>query len=510
MCSQLSSRSDVRKWDNSKSLEPELTIGTMPRLFVVFVGENNDQLDKLVICCGGQVNRVGGVLMIEKQVGDFTHVSVSPPSSPRTLSPTRHLLPSSRPSTAPLDQTEDLSSFIMSDKHSRIAIELDSAAASAFCHVICTNEWYNRQLLHHWTKQGKDTLFSIDVTPSKHQFLDYAGNRIARKLIVELVEMDDALNWLSTLGGAYSNLGEHNQAFAQRAERNARRQLQVAMKSADLFSLTKCWLFIAMSQMQQGYLIRSREILKNIYRFCGSNKMARFSDSAKLRIMCRGIWARLKHVWEQTYQTIEVETKFCVADDYASGLRNLGGNLEKKTKMVDTYYDTEFFDLLRRDHWLRLRNGSWELKYPVAEGGGHSSKLTAYRECSNPTIIVETLSSLLPQLAAGDIQDFVSRLTVLAELTTYRECWTVEEVGVVIDTVLHQEEMLTVVGEVEMVVASTKQMDWARKKVMGVADALGVANHQPKGKIEEYLRKMKPEAAIILDAMISARKNSNN
>lgn len=239
MCSQLSSRSDVRKWDNSKSLEPELTIGTMPRLFVVFVGENNDQLDKLVICCGGQVNRVGGVLMIEKQVGDFTHVSVSPPSSPRTLSPTRHLLPSSRPSTAPLDQTEDLSSFIMSDKHSRIAIELDSAAASAFCHVICTNEWYNRQLLHHWTKQGKDTLFSIDVTPSKHQFLDYAGNRIARKLIVELVEMDDALNWLSTLGGAYSNLGEHNQAFAQRAERNARRQLQVAMKSADLFSLTK-------------------------------------------------------------------------------------------------------------------------------------------------------------------------------------------------------------------------------------------------------------------------------
>ena len=32
-----------------------------------------------------------------------------------------------------------------------------------------------------------------------------------RRQVYQFAEMEDALNWLSTLGGAYSNLGEHSQ-----------------------------------------------------------------------------------------------------------------------------------------------------------------------------------------------------------------------------------------------------------------------------------------------------------
>jgi hypothetical protein len=35
---------------------------------------------------------------------------------------------------------------------------------------------------------------------------------VSRKLW-EAIEREDAIHWLSTLGGAFSNLGEHNVAF---------------------------------------------------------------------------------------------------------------------------------------------------------------------------------------------------------------------------------------------------------------------------------------------------------
>ena len=33
------------------------------------------------------------------------------------------------------------------------------------------------------------------------------------KLLWQEIEMEDAMHWLSTMGGAYSNLGEHSSSF---------------------------------------------------------------------------------------------------------------------------------------------------------------------------------------------------------------------------------------------------------------------------------------------------------
>ena len=35
----------------------------------------------------------------------------------------------------------------------------------------------------------------------------------------EAIELEDALHWLSTLGGAYSNLGEHSEEFVSHRSR---------------------------------------------------------------------------------------------------------------------------------------------------------------------------------------------------------------------------------------------------------------------------------------------------
>jgi hypothetical protein len=41
----------------------------------------------------------------------------------------------------------------------------------------------------------------------------YFSQALASKKLWDLIELEDAMHWLSTLGGAYSNLGEHSLAF---------------------------------------------------------------------------------------------------------------------------------------------------------------------------------------------------------------------------------------------------------------------------------------------------------
>lgn len=66
--------------------------------------------------------------------------------------------------------------------------------------------------------------------------------------------------------------------------------------------------------------------------------------------------------------TIEVERKFSVPPDYQAVLSEHGFELVKEFKetLSDDYFDSSDYDLMQADHWLRRRNGDWELKYPVS------------------------------------------------------------------------------------------------------------------------------------------------
>ena len=69
----------------------------------------------------------------------------------------------------------------------------------------------------------------------------------------------------------------------------------------------------------------------------------------------------------QKSPTIEIERKFIVPEDYHEKLLAHGFSRENvyDEVLVDKYYDTCEYALLKKDHWLRQRNGDWELKYPV-------------------------------------------------------------------------------------------------------------------------------------------------
>ncbi len=84
------------------------------------------------------------------------------------------------------------------------------------------------------------------------------------------IELEDALHWLSTLGGAYSNLGERSLSFALRAGSNALSQMRVVLLSAapallDPAVIRRCWLFVAMSRIQTGDLRGAAGIVRAVH-----------------------------------------------------------------------------------------------------------------------------------------------------------------------------------------------------------------------------------------------------
>ena len=83
---------------------------------------------------------------------------------------------------------------------------------------------------------------------------------------------------------------------AQRAGDNAFRQMKIALRSSDPYVLNKCWLFVAMSLMQQGQLKRSKHIIYHIH-----NSVKEHDEV--LSRMCKGIWARLQYTWKNPDKT---------------------------------------------------------------------------------------------------------------------------------------------------------------------------------------------------------------
>ena len=78
---------------------------------------------------------------------------------------------------------------------------------------------------------------------------------------------------------------------------------------------------------------------------------------------------------------IEVERKFVVPDNYHDRMIRQGFQLQQEFDevLVDKYYDNAGHSLIKQDHWLRQRNGDWELKYPVGAGSNDQSS-TVYHE----------------------------------------------------------------------------------------------------------------------------------
>ncbi|CAI9715861.1 Hypothetical predicted protein [Octopus vulgaris] len=121
------------------------------------------------------------------------------------------------------------------------------------------------------------------------QYIDYSWHCKMQHLVEMKLRMDEAMAILSTLGGGYSALGEYYENHSLEAFNIAVKQLQIALKSTDPLSVSRCYLYIALSLMQRGYLHCSRAIIRKQFSFAKNHMI----QDGRLISMCHGLWAKL-------------------------------------------------------------------------------------------------------------------------------------------------------------------------------------------------------------------------
>ncbi|XP_076344863.1 uncharacterized protein LOC143244314 isoform X1 [Tachypleus tridentatus] len=137
---------------------------------------------------------------------------------------------------------------------------------------------------------------SVEVSWLKKQPMDKIWNYKIRILVAEQAVMENAMAWLSTLGGAYSALGDQFQYCAIEAGRISMQQLKVALRLGEPLLICRCRIFIAMSLLQLGYLKDTKHIIWSQYKFA---KSAYGQKDFRLSNMCKAVWAHLKYQWNQ-------------------------------------------------------------------------------------------------------------------------------------------------------------------------------------------------------------------
>ncbi|CAB3365411.1 Hypothetical predicted protein [Cloeon dipterum] len=104
-------------------------------------------------------------------------------------------------------------------------------------------------------------LLAFEILPTIF-FLDKAWGRRMEYLAREREEVEHAFSWLSTLGGAFSALGDNYGHCAVMAGKISWAQLRLAIRMGDPIMKSRCYLFLAISIAQQGHLKKAKNIVR--------------------------------------------------------------------------------------------------------------------------------------------------------------------------------------------------------------------------------------------------------
>ncbi|CAO1383259.1 unnamed protein product [Diamesa hyperborea] len=132
--------------------------------------------------------------------------------------------------------------------------------------------------------------FVIQIVGSKKEYIDYTWGEIVRTLIWEDLELDYMFSWFSTLGGAFSALGDYKGSAADTAGKISLHQMRIAVRLGNPAILARCKLYLSISLIQKEHFKLAKYIIKDQHR------IAIETDDTRLRRMCLGIWSKLQ--WE--------------------------------------------------------------------------------------------------------------------------------------------------------------------------------------------------------------------
>ena len=179
---------------------------------------------------------------------------------------------------------------------------------------------------------------------------------------------------------------------------------------------------------------------------------------------------------------IEVEKHFTIGPETRSKLTALGAKLTQREKFTDIYYDTVAYELMTSSHWLRQRNGEWQLKYAVSDNEaivqGQPSRTECNYEVEEESTIIKQLRTVIVIEGAPSLNQLVRPLGMLvpvAEFSTERDKWAWpdgrirERVSIELD----EASFNYAIGSVEVLVGGADQVPAAEEKAREIARKIG-------------------------------------
>lgn len=188
---------------------------------------------------------------------------------------------------------------------------------------------------------------------------------------------------------------------------------------------------------------------------------------------------------------IEVERNFDLRrgekEKLIEGAKFLG-----KKEFTDVYFDTKDLKLSLGDHWLRTRDGKWELKVPLNKDKMAADRKTdQYREIEDEKQILLALNLDSDNLAQS-LSD--NGYEPIATIKTTRESYQNGEFHLDFDETNFGYDT----SEAELLVNDISEIPIAEQKIMEFAETFGLSKEKGRGKLTVYLERFQPEISNIL------------
>lgn len=173
---------------------------------------------------------------------------------------------------------------------------------------LCLNKFRRECRKCRWTKRLTSYPVTVSVVvqlvPWK-PVMDMSWEAKIIHLVVEQVELENTMAWLSTLGGAFSALGDYSSQFAEAAALVSVKQLKLALRIGDPVTMCRCHIYLAMSLLQRGYFRSCRRLIRQQYHFATSKEGLR---DPKLMKMCQSVWIRMRYLQSLKDKQPQLET----------------------------------------------------------------------------------------------------------------------------------------------------------------------------------------------------------
>ena len=182
---------------------------------------------------------------------------------------------------------------------------------------------------------------------------------------------------------------------------------------------------------------------------------------------------------------IEVEKKFRLNPEQEAKLIEGAVSLGEITN-VDVYYDKNDYSLTKKSHWLRNRNGRFELKKRLHDLSPRNGA-TIYDEIEDE----KRIASFLEINYLGDLNTDLKTAGYqpIANYKVQRRSYKNGKFHIDLDSC----DFNYSIAEIELLVDDESQKQKALDDIINFADLLGIDPTPVRGKLVEYLHRFSPD-----------------